>query len=399
MGAYLRTVKPTQVAPGSQTSLREANRGRLLDAVREHGAITQVELAAVTGLSPATVSNLVRELAVAEAVQLSPIIRSGRRAVSVSLNAHSGVLAGIVFSERDLRVVVSDTLGGELGRQRLPLPADHEADEAMDRAAQLVFDLIDKVGAKAADLRGVGLGLPAPVDSVSGQVGSEAIMPGWRGVAVASMMEQAVLAPVRLDNSANLAALGELRSGALQGRSEACFINASYGVGAGLVIGGEIFRGSAGTAGEIGHLTIDENGPVCRCGNRGCLDTYVGSRALLEALVRSHGALTLRDLLTRAESGDPGCRRVLQDAGRHIGVAVAGLVNLLNPETVVLGGQLARVGELVLAPMRESIDRRAIPSAAASVTVVATELGEEAEVVGALTTASQVHAQRVASAP
>ena len=107
---------------------------------------------------------------------------------------------------------------------------------------------------------------------------------GWRGVAVASEMEGQFRAPVVLDNTANLAALGELKDGALQGVQHGVYIKMSYGVGAGLILGGELFRGSAGTAGEIGHLTIDENGPVCRCGNRGCLETFVGSRALLEAL-------------------------------------------------------------------------------------------------------------------
>jgi predicted NBD/HSP70 family sugar kinase len=170
-----------------------------------------------------------------------------------------------------------------------------------------------------------------------------------------------------------------------------CYIKASYGVGAGLIVNGNLFRGSAGTAGEIGHLTIDENGPVCRCGNRGCLDTFVGSRALLDALAVSHGQLTLRDVLTRTAEGDPGCRRVVADAGRHIGVAAAGLVNLLNPEIIVVGGQLARVGEVVLGPLREAIDRCAIPSAGASVEVVGAELGEEAELLGALTVAAQLH--------
>jgi predicted NBD/HSP70 family sugar kinase len=177
----------------------------------------------------------------------------------------------------------------------------------------------------------------------------------------------------------------------LQGISTAVLIKASYGVGAGLIIGGELFRGSAGTAGEIGHITIDEDGPVCRCGNRGCLDTFVGSQAVLSALRASHGPLTLKDVIHRALEGDPGCRRVLEDSGRHIGVAVASVVNLINPEVVCLGGQVARVGELILEPMREAIERCAIPSAAASVEVVTSSLStDDADVLGALALADQV---------
>jgi predicted NBD/HSP70 family sugar kinase len=361
-----------------------------VDAVRTYGAMTQVELAGVTGLSPATVSNVVRELAGTQVVTLSPSTRSGRRAVLVSLAAGEGLLGAIVFGDRDVRVAVSDGALRVLGQQRMPLPADHHADEGMARVARLLPDLVERAGARMSDLTAVGFGLPAPVDTVSGEVGSEAVLPGWRGVPVAQEMERRLRAPVVLDNTANLAALGELRSGALRGYRQGCYIKASHGIGAGLVINGDVFRGSAGTAGEIGHVTIDENGPVCRCGNRGCLDTFVGSRALLDALSASHGELTLRDMLSRAEEGDPGCRRVLADAGRHIGVAVAGLVNLLNPEVIILGGQMARVGEVVLGPLREAIDRCAIPSAAASVEVVGAELGEEGELVGALSLAAQL---------
>jgi predicted NBD/HSP70 family sugar kinase len=391
-------VNPKQRAPGSQTALRDANRSRLVQAVRDQGAMTQVELVGATGLSAATVSNLVRELAGERVHVLAPSTRSGRRAVLVSLAAREGLLGGIAFGDRDIRVAVSDGGMQVLGQQRMPLPADHHADEGMERAARLLSDIVERAGARMSDLTAVGFGLPAPVDSVTGEVGSEAILPGWRGVPVAEAMEARLRAPVRLDNTANLAALGELRSGALRGVGTGCYIKASYGVGAGLIINGTLFRGSAGTAGEIGHLTIDENGPICRCGNRGCLDTFVGSRALLDALAVSHGQLTLRDVLTRTAEGDPGCRRVVADAGRHIGVAAAGLVNLLNPEVIVVGGQLARVGEVVLGPLREAIERCAIPSAGASVEVVGAELGEEAELVGALSVAAQLHRESSTSA-
>lgn len=378
-------------APGSQASLREMNRLRVLDSVRENGALTQVEIAGVTGLSAATVSNLVRELDVAGAVLLSKSIRNGRRAVQVSLAVSQGLVAAIVFGDRDVRVAIGTGGSEVVSHKRMPLPADHAADEGMTRGPRLLLELVHNSAHSVSDLRAVGVGLPAPIDQVTGQVGSEGILPGWRGVPVAAVMEDALATKVSLDNTANLAALGEFKFGALQGVSTGVYIKASYGVGAGLIIGGELFRGSAGTAGEIGHVTIDEDGPVCRCGNRGCLDTFVGVQAVLGALRDSHGALTLRDVIARALEGDPGCRRVLEDAGRHIGVAVAGVVNLLNPEMVCLGGQVARVGEIVLRPMREAIERCAIPSAAASVEVRTGSLAfEDADVLGALALADQV---------
>jgi predicted NBD/HSP70 family sugar kinase len=367
------------------------NRLRVLDAVREHGALTQVEIAGVTGLSAATVSNLVKELDVAGAVQLRPSIRNGRRATQVSVATSSGLVGAAVFGDRDIRVAVATGTGEIISQKRMPLPADHAADEGMARATRLIQELAENTGRTTADLRSLVVGLPAPIDSVSGEVGSEGVLPGWRGVAVAQAMEDALGVPVLLDNTSNLAAVGEFKFGALQGISTGVFLKVSYGVGAGLIIGGELFRGSAGTAGEIGHVTIDENGPICRCGNRGCLDTFVGARAVLAALRPSHGSLTLRDVIGRALDGDPGCRRVLEDSGRHLGVALAGVVNLLNPEVVALGGQVARVGEIVLAPMREAIERCAIPSAAASVEVrVGLLPPEEADVRGALAVADQL---------
>jgi predicted NBD/HSP70 family sugar kinase len=378
-------------APGSQASLREMNRLRVLDALREHGSLTQVEIAGATGLSAATVSNLVKELDSAGAVQLSPSIRNGRRAVQVSVTAARGLLAAVVFGDRDVRVAIGTGVAQLVGQKRMPLPADHAADEGMRRGARLVAELVENSGHIASELRAAVVGLPAPIDAVSGQVGSEGVLPGWRGVAVAAAMEEALQVPVRCDNTANLAALGEFTCGALQGVSTGVFLKVSYGVGAGLILRGELFRGHAGTAGEIGHVTIDEDGPLCRCGNRGCLDTFVGAQAVLGALRGTHGTLTFRDVIQRAQSGDPGCRRVLEDAGRHLGVAVAGVVNLLNPEVVALGGQVAQVGDLVIGPMRDAIERCAIPSAAASVEVKVGALGpQEADVVGALALSEQV---------
>jgi predicted NBD/HSP70 family sugar kinase len=395
---YVYVVNTRPSAPGSQTSLREANRERVMRVVRQYGPLTQVEIAASSGLSAATVSNVVRELDRAGVVGLSPSIRNGRRAVLVSLATGGGLLAGMAFGERDVRVAIASESQEILGRQTMPLQADHVADDGMERATRVLADLAETVGGGLEDIRALGFGLPAPVDSVSGQVGSDTILPGWHGVNVAEAMAGYVQAQVVLDNTANLAALGELRQGALRGVQNGCYLKFSHGVGAGLVVNGDIFRGSAGTAGEIGHLTIDENGPICRCGNRGCLDTFVDSRALLGALASSHGPLRLSDVVRRAVAGDQGCRRVIEDAGRRVGVAVAGLVNLFNPEVVVLGGRIAAAGALVLKPLREALDRCAIPSAAATVDVREAELGDEADVIGALALAAGVGHDRTAAA-
>ena len=162
--------------------------------------------------------------------------------------------------------------------------------------------------------------------------------------------------PVIADNDANLGALAELTWGAARGFSDVIYIKVASGVGAGLVVNGELYRGAAGTAGEIGHMTLDERGAVCRCGNRGCLETIVGGEALLRLLGPTHGPdLTLPEMVRRALDGDPASRRVVVDAGRSLGIAVASLCNLLAPAAVVIGGELATAGDLLLDPIREAL--------------------------------------------
>jgi len=375
----------TRSATGSQASLREANRRRVLQALRAAGSLTQAELARQTGLSPATVSNIVRDLAEAGILDVTPTARSGRRAQAVSLGRGVGVAIGIDFGHRHLRVAIGD-LGHEvIAEHTQPLPPDHGADQGLTSATSLIDELLAATGLTRAEVRGVGLGLPAPIDAGTGAVGSTSILPGWVGVPAAEVMSERLGLRVHVDNDANLGALGEVVWGAARGCSEAAYLKVATGIGAGLIIGGRLHRGVAGTAGEVGHTTIDEHGRVCRCGNRGCLETFVGAPHLLELLRASHGPnLTLHDVIDLAGEGDAGCRRVIADAGRHLGVAVANLCNLLNPERIVVGGDLAQAGDLLLYPLRDVVSRFAIPSAAAALCVCTGVLGERAEVLGAL---------------
>jgi glucokinase-like ROK family protein len=373
------------VMPGSQTSLREANQHRVLRAVRTAGSLTQAEIARVTGLSAATVSNIVRELRGSGAVVVTPTSSGGRRAQSVSLSRAAGVAVAVDFGHSHLRVAVCDLAHTVLAEEAIPLDVDQSADEGLTQAERMVEKLLDRADSGHGDVIGVGLGLPGPIDTVTGAVGSSTILPGWVGVSPAKVMRERIGLPVHVDNDANLGALGELVWGAGRGLTDLAFLKAATGLGAGLVIGGRVYRGPRGTAGEIGHITLDESGRVCRCGNRGCLETFVGAPFLLELLRTSHGeGLTLRRVISLAAEGDSGCARVIADAGRHIGVGVANLCNLLNPQRIIVGGDLAGAGDLLLEPLREAVRRYAIPSAARSVSVVVGELGDRAEVLGAL---------------
>jgi predicted NBD/HSP70 family sugar kinase len=191
--------------------------------------------------------------------------------------------------------------------------------------------------------------------------------------------------PVHLDNDANLGALAEVTLGAGREARNALYVMISAGIGAGLIIDGRPYRGRRGMAGEIGHVLVDETGPICRCGNRGCLESYVSGPALAELLRSTRGAeLTVTEIVRLAREGDAGCSRAIADAGRILGRVVAAICNIFNPEMVVIGGDLGEAGDLLLDPMREAVDRYAIAPAAADAKVVAGELGERAQVLGAL---------------
>lgn len=367
---------------GSQTSLREANRGAILEAVKRFGGLTQVELVGATGLSAATVSTIVKELTGSGLVEVQPTSRSGRRAQLVTMARRVGLAAGVQIGSRSMRVALADFTSEIAAEQVLPLPFEHRIDTTLDRAALLVVDMLEREGASLSELVGVGVGLPAPVDADTGMISVRGIMRGWDDEHIAHVMTKRLSKPVYVDNDANLGAIAEASLGAGRGIQDMLYVSYTHTIGAGIVIGGRVHRGFAGTAGEIGHVQVDPHGAICRCGSRGCLDTVVASEVLLSNLLTSHGSLSLRDLLRRAQAGDPGCSRVIADAGEAIGSVLASACQTINPQRIIVGGEMAEAGETLLDPMRRSM----LPNVIAPVDVVTGDLGTRAEVLGAVAT-------------
>ena len=347
---------------GSLETLRRLNRLRVIDALRDEGLISRAEIARRTGLSRSTVSSLVSELQADGLVveRSEPAAahgdQGGRPPILLSFDASAGVAVGIDFDHHHMRVAVSDLSSRILA-------------EAQVERSQVI---------------GAGLGLPGPVDQADGVIGSSAILPGWVGVAAAEELRRRLEVPVVVDNDANLGALAEFRHGAGRGASDLVYVKVASGIGAGLILGGRLYRGWGGMAGELGHVLVEPEGAVCRCGNRGCLETTASTPALLEVLRRSHGDLTVAEMLALARDGDLGCRRVIADAGRSVGQAAAFVFNVLNPQRLVVGGDLAAAGDLLLDGVRSSVRLAALPAAAEAARVVAGVLGERAQVLGAL---------------
>ena len=373
-------------SPGSTASLRPANQRRVIDLLRGHGSdvITQADIARKTGLASATVSNIVRELTASGLIETEP--GSGRRGTVVRLSRSAGAVAGIDFGHTHLAVAVADLSGRILAETRHLLAPDHSYDEGLSLAETLLKEVLDEADVAAAHVRTIGMGLPAPIsDNV---VRSSAILPGWVGVNVVEVSQARFGCPIHIDNDANLGALAEHLVGVARGVDDLVFVKVSSGVGAGLIIDGKIFRGAHGSAGEIGHLTLDDQGPLCRCGSRGCLEAYASTGTAISMMAAQLPGASIDDIFKAAREGNVAAMRLLEDAGLHLGWGLAAVVNLLNPGMVVVGGDMARAGELLLDSARLGLRRHALADAATT-PVVISELGERASVVGATLMAAQ----------
>jgi predicted NBD/HSP70 family sugar kinase len=374
--------------------LREANRRRVVDELRRHGNLSRADLARVMELSPTTITALVADLQ-ARGLVIEESERKGsgaqpgrgRPPVLLRLDPSAGGALGIDFGHRHLRVAVADLSRTVLAERATELDVDAAAQGSLGAATAMVEDVLSEAGMDRGRIVGACVGLPGPIDARTGTVGSSVILPDWVGLRPAEELERRLGVSVTVDNDANLGALGEVTFGAGRGLFDVLYVKVSSGIGSGLVLGGRLYHGSVGLAGELGHVHVREHGRVCRCGNRGCLETVASTGAVLAALQDAHGpGLGVRDLLALIDAGNPGARRVVADAGRAIGRVLADHCNGLNPAAIIVGGELNTAGAPLLHGIRESVDHYAQPAIAQAVEIMPGALGERAEVLGALAT-------------
>jgi predicted NBD/HSP70 family sugar kinase/biotin operon repressor len=382
------------IGSGSLESLRERNRRQLLDMLRRRGSASRADLARLTGLSRSTVSTLISDLqASGMVVEREPderVSQQGRPPTLLTLGRSAGLVLGVDFGHEGVHVAIADLSRTILAERIQELDVDRCAAQALDAAVKLADEVIAAAGVDGDRILGAGAGLSGPIDVAAGAVHAGKILPGWAGVRPVDELAGRLGLHVHLDNDANLGALAEVTLGAGIGARDAIYVMVSDGVGAGLILGGELYRGTGGTAGELGHVLVDESGPICRCGNRGCLEMMAGGRAITGLLRPSHGDdLTLDAVIALADDGDSGARRAIADAGRVLGRSVSAFVNAFNPELIIVGGKVSAAGDILLDPLREAIHRYAIPSAAEDVRITRGVLGDRAEVLGALELAAR----------
>lgn len=356
--------------------------------------MTQVELAEITGLSTTTVSTQVHQLVQEGKLETRNTVRNGRRATLVALARKQGLGVGLSITRRDLIVVVADYAKDVIARRRLPLPAKHKADTTLERAVRLVNEMLENAGADAGEVVGVGVAVGAPVDYRAQTVAVPGILPGWNGVDIRGPLATAFHVPVVVDNDANAAAVCEGRVGAVAGRQNFVYIGTNDGVGAGIMVNGDILHGVTGLAGEIGHIQVDPLGSICSCGNRGCLNTIVDETRLVSLLSVTHGNMTLEDLVRLANDGDPGCRRVIADTAVRIGTVAGDLCISVDPEMVVVGGNLTMSGDTFIEPFSETLQRLLFPNALTPIRVCAAAHPDYGAALGAAIMAIEVVEKR-----
>jgi glucokinase-like ROK family protein len=383
--------------------MRKLNRSLILNLIRQEGTVSRAAIAKRTSLSRSTVSSIISELLGENLVTEIGQGHSsgGRRPILINFNYRAGYLVGVDLGATHILVLVTDLNGETIARQETDFAISVGPEIGLKKAADVVRRCLDHAGVRLDQVVGLGMGVPGPVEYALGRVVAPPIMPGWHGVALRDRLAEDLKLPVYLDNDANLGALGERWRGAGRGCPNLVYIKIGTGIGCGLILNGELYRGDVGSAGEIGHVTIDENGPPCKCGSYGCLESMAGGPAIAlraQQSIRAGQAtalsevqpiesITARDVALAARAGDRLAQQLFADAGKHIGVALASLANLLNPGLIIIGGGVAQAGDLLLEPIRKTVEQRALQSVVQNTRIIQSALGRDATALGAVSLA------------
>ena len=377
---------------GNSTMLNVATTagpGGILALIRSGEAVTRAQIMAVTGLSRSTVAQRLDALIAHGYIAPAATENStgGRPAGAFQINAEAGVMLLASIGAGAMQVAVCDMGRTILARQSHGVSVADGPIAVLGEVMAHFDQLLAEVKRTRADVKGIGIGVPGPVEFAEGRVVRPPIMTGWDGYRVPDFFAADYACPIVVDKDANLMALGEHR-GAWPDVTHMLFIKISTGIGTGLIMDGALQRGAQGAAGDLGHLFVGniepEHSENCRCGNTGCLEAYASGWAICRDLTaRGHKAENVRDIAALAQQGVRDAIELLQTSGRLIGESVAVAVSLLNPSLVVLGGELALCQGYVLAAVRETVYRRSLPLATRNLQIATSKLGHDAGLMGA----------------
>ncbi|WP_284641500.1 ROK family transcriptional regulator [Paenibacillus silviterrae] len=366
---------------GDLTLVKRMNKSIVLNHIRFDSPISRARIAELTGLTKATVSSLVAEWIESGLVREigEGASSGGRKPVMLVFDASAAYVVGVDLGTDYVLAVLTDLNGNVVEESR----SKHE-NESVDAVIDAVNESIREVAGRVPDSRygvvGIGIGIPG----ISDEEGNVLFAPnlGWENVPLQQRISEEFGLPVVIENEANAGAVGEQRFGAAQDSSFLVYVSIGSGIGTGILIKGELFRGSTGFSGELGHVTIEHNGKPCRCGNAGCWELYASEKALVEDARNAIPGVKVDALLQLAADGEPAAIEAFGRLGRYLGIGMVNIINGFNPESIVIGGRLATAEAWLKEPIREVIESRSLPYPRASLKVQFSSLGMRSTVLG-----------------
>lgn len=381
-------------------NVKNYNKHAIIDLIRfSPNGISRVELSRQLALTRAAVSAIVNDLITGGlVVEVEGKYPAGRKPIVLEVNANHGYVAGVDIGATHITILLANYAAHVVGEIECPINISSGPQEVLNKADELLRTLLKNHGMDMKNLSAVGLGVPGPVVAGAGIVSEPPIMPGWDKFPIHDFVKSLWNVPVSVSNDAELGAIGEWAYGAGRGERNLAYIKVGRGIGAGLIVEGMIYHGSNGSAGEIGHITINENGPLCSCGNMGCLEAMAGGNAVAQKAIELVGkgrrtelanikpvnSITSGDVIAAACKGDLVAQQLLVEAGYHLGTAISALVNLFNPDIIIIGGNVSRIGDLLLDPIRQTVQERSLKMASSHLRISTALLGKRSSGMGAL---------------
>jgi glucokinase-like ROK family protein len=375
----------------------------VMRVLRRSGQTSRAEIASITGWSRAKTSQEVNTLVengyLVDAGE--GISKGGRKPRLLRFNSHLGYIVGIDIGATSLEIALADINGSILSRVAEPADVRQPPEELLGRCSMLILEVAVGQGIHPEQILGIGVGVPGPVDFARGVLVAPPLMPDWEDYPIRNFFKETFSSAfVVVDNDVNIMALGEQRSGDAVNVDHFLVIKIGTGIGCGIMSNRKIHRGSNGCAGDIGHICVDKQGPVCRCGNRGCLEAMAAGPAIAEKAMQAAregkseflrrtmesngGALTPEDVNVACREGDEAALEIIRASGQMIGDVLAGLVNFFNPSHIFIGGGIANFGNHLLIAIKRAVLRRSLPLATTNLAINFSRTGSNAGVIGAI---------------
>lgn len=389
--------------PTSLPRLLAPAEANVLTIIRQSGPLSRADLSEQLGYSRANVTAVLDHLLALNILEERELGESqgGRRPRMYGINGQLGFVVGVDIGATSVDLALADFEGAILERLEEPADVREEPELLLGRVADLIEEMVEKRNGRAPQVLAIGIGVPGPVQFDEGILIAPPLMPAWESFPIKTYLRQRFAAAnVAVDNDVNVMALGEACAGAGKGIANFIYLKIGTGIGSGIICQGSIYRGRDGAAGDVGHICIDYNGPICHCGNVGCLEAMAAgpaiaargleaaqsgqSELLAQALAANNGLMTAQMVGDAAKSGDQAANQIVKTSGRMIGGMLAGLVNFFNPHLILIGGGVSNIGIRLLSAIRQAVLRRSTALSTRHLRIEFSPLGKDAGVIGAI---------------